>query len=474
MIDEKTSLPEVFCQRMQELLGEEAEEFFASYDKEREFGLRYNPLKFKSKCEFEERLLKELGYSLSPVPWCAEGYYYDGQMQPGKHPWHEAGAYYIQEPSAMSAVEMLEAMPGDKICDLCAAPGGKTTQIAGKMQGKGLLVSNEFYGSRAKVLAQNVERLGIANAVVLNEPTGHLAEVFPEFFDKILVDAPCSGEGMFRKEPQAIQEWSLDNVALCARRQQEILGHAAGMLKSGGVLVYSTCTFAPEENEQNICHFLEMHPEFSLVKSYRLWPHKLRGEGHFLARLKKDGIADEERTISREEMTRKHRQRRQVSKDKERVRVEGAVASFRKFQEEALRIDVEERMSGKYVLFAEELYLLPEQMIELSGLKVVRAGLHLGTCKKNRFEPSHALAMHLHPEEAKQCVDLAGGCEDGKTWDAVGSNEAVRYLHGETISCDCRQRGWTLVCVDGLSLGWGKAQNGIVKNHYPKGLRICY
>ena len=190
MIKDKINLPEAFCSRMHELLGNEAEEFFASYSKEREYGLRYNPLKFKSKLEFEEKQQKELGYSLSPVPWCAEGYYYDGQLQPGKHPWHEAGAYYIQEPSAMSAAELLGAMPGEIICDLCAAPGGKTTQIAGKMQRKGLLVSNEFYSSRAKVLAQNVERLGIANTVVVNEPTGHLAEVFPAFFDRILVDAP--------------------------------------------------------------------------------------------------------------------------------------------------------------------------------------------------------------------------------------------------------------------------------------------
>lgn len=462
MIKEKTDLPEAFCQRMRGLLGDEAEEFFASYTKERTYGLRYNPLKFKTKHEFEEKLYKELGYLLSPVSWCAEGYYYDGQMQPGRHPWHEAGAYYIQEPSAMSAVELLGAMPGEIICDLCAAPGGKTTQIAGKMQGQGLLVSNEFYSSRAKALAQNVERLGIANAVVLNEPTGHLAEVFPQFFDRILVDAPCSGEGMFRKEPQAVQEWSLDNVALCAGRQQDILGHAAKMLKPKGVLVYSTCTFAPEENEQNICRFLEMHPEFSLDKSCRLWPHKLRGEGHFLARLKKNALADEEGKVSEDNMAGKQMQKRRAFRNKENVRVEMAAAGFRKFQEEALRIDLQEKLCGRHVLFADELYLLPEQMIALSGLKVVRAGLHLGTCKKNRFEPAHALAMYLQPEEAKQCVDLAA------------SSEAVRYLHGETVSCDSELKGWALVCVDGLSLGWGKAHSGIVKNHYPKGLRICY
>ncbi len=500
MTNEKIKLPEAFCQRMQGLLGLEAEEFFSSYESGREYGLRYNPLKFTSQREFEQKLRKELGYRLSPVPWCAQGYYYREEEQPGKHPWHEAGAYYIQEPSAMSAVELLEVLPGDTVCDLCAAPGGKTTQIAGKMQGQGMLVSNEFYAGRAKILAQNVERLGIANTVVLNESTEHLAQVFPEFFDKILVDAPCSGEGMFRKEPQAVDEWSLDNVALCARRQQEILGHAAEMLKPGGVIVYSTCTFAPEENEQNIGYFLQEHPEFSLetaaageqyfshglpglecssedatcnhanlqnirtkelTKTYRLWPHKLRGEGHFLARLRKDGM-DEEAQASMGKIAGKCREKRRSVKDKGAVRIEAAAAAYYKFQEETLRIDLPERLCGRYVLFAEELYMLPEAMKDLSGLKVVRAGLHLGACKKNRFEPSHALALYLHQKEAKRCVDLAD------------YSEAWKYLHGETVSCDTAQKGWTLVCVDGLSLGWGKAHNGVVKNHYPKGLRICY
>lgn len=500
MTNEDIKLPEAFCQRMQQLLGEEAEEFFQSYESRREYGLRYNPLKFTSQREFEEKYLQELGYELSPVPWCAQGYYYKEEEQPGKQPWHEAGAYYIQEPSAMSAVELLGVLPGDTVCDLCAAPGGKTSQIAGKMQGKGLLVSNEFYAGRAKILSQNVERLGIANTVVFNESTEHLAQVFPQFFDRILVDAPCSGEGMFRKDPQAVQEWSTDNVTLCARRQQKILEHAVEMLKPGGVLVYSTCTFAPEENELNIGRFIQEHQEMSLetaevgeryfshglqklecssagekcsradlqnicteelTKTYRLWPYKLRGEGHFLALMRKERMKEEER-VSGEETAGKRRQKRRLAKNKETVKIEMAAADFLKFQETALRIDLQERCSGRYVLFAEELYLLPEGMKELSGLKVVRAGLHLGTCKKNRFEPSHALALYLHQEEAKRCVDLAG------------CSEAVRYLHGETVSCDSAQKGWTLVCVNGLSLGWGKAHNGVVKNHYPKGLRVCY
>lgn len=474
MIDGCKQLPGVFCERMQELLGKEAEDFFSSYQKEREYGLRYNPLKFESQQDFEKKVMWEPEWNLSSVPWCVEGYYYEPGEHPGRHPWHEAGAYYIQEPSAMSAVEMLDVQPKMKICDLCAAPGGKTTQIAGKMQGHGLLVSNEYFASRAKVLAQNVERMGIANTVVLNESTEYLAEKFAEFFDRILVDAPCSGEGMFRKDPQAVQEWSLENVCVCAERQQQILSHAAEMLKPGGVLVYSTCTFAAEENEQCIQHFLEHHAEFSLEPSeigeryfshgqdvcadlesggtYRLWPHKLRGEGHFVARLRKAGNWNEETGG-------KHRR---GMKKKETTEVAAAVSAFRDFQAQALRIDLEEKLSGRYVLFSDNLYLLPEGMPELSGLKVVRAGLHLGTCKKNRFEPSHALALYLHQDEAMQRVELSL------------EKEALKYLHGETVSCDSGQKGWTLVCVDGLSLGWGKVQNGIVKNHYPKGLRICY
>lgn len=497
-------LPEAFCQRMRELLGEEAEDFFGSYQREREYGLRYNPLKCKCTNIFEEKQNRELGWNLAPVPWCVGGYYYKPKYQPGRHPWHEAGVYYIQEPSAMSAVELLDVRPGQKICDLCAAPGGKTTQIAGKLRGQGLLVSNEFYGNRAKILAQNVERMGIANTVVLNESTEHLAQVFVEFFDRILVDAPCSGEGMFRKEPEAIQEWSLENVALCAGRQQEILDHAAEMLKPGGVLVYSTCTFAPEENERCLCRFLECHPEFSVetseigeeyfshgqaawavsegssaevwmqqtAKSYRLWPHKLHGEGHFAARLKKAGSLDGEENADQDKPAEKRRRKSRGARSQEAARMEAAVSDFRKFQEETLQINLEETLPGRYVLFSEQLYLLPAGMPEPDGLKVVRAGLHLGACKKNRFEPSHALAMYLHPEEVRQSVELSQGA--GKTEEAETYGEALKYLHGETVACDRGQKGWTLVCVDGFSAGWGKAQNGVVKNHYPKGLRIQY
>lgn len=479
---------------MRQLLGAEAEAFFRSYENGRAYGLRYNPLKFESGEIFEKRISQVTGWELAAVPWCAEGYYYQPSCQPGKHPWHEAGAYYIQEPSAMSAVELLGAEPGEKILDLCGAPGGKTTQIAGKMQGQGLLVSNEFYGNRAKILAQNVERMGIANTVVLNESAERLAQRFPQFFDRILVDAPCSGEGMFRKDPQAAQEWSLQHVEMCALRQREILSQAADLLKPGGVLVYSTCTFEPRENEGCMAWFLHEYPEFSLQraecaepyfsagraewtdpgadgvktqvqeqelkKTYRLWPHKLQGEGHFAARLKKAGDLREQENLLQAAVFRTGKRASKSGQNGQDARLKEAVSSFREFEEKVLRIKLGTERQ-KYVLFSEQLYLLPEEMPSLEGVKVLRAGLHLGTCKKNRFEPSHALALHLCPGQSQNFVELT-------------ENEPLKYLHGETVSCDSGQKGWTLVCMAGLPLGWGKAQNRMVKNHYPKGLRICY
>lgn len=467
-------LPEKFCERMKTLLGKEYEQFIASYQEERVYGLRYNSLKFSSKEEFEKKVKEEAKLDLKPVSWCEEGYYYFPRQQPGRHPWHEGGAYYIQEPSAMSAVELLGVQAGERICDLCGAPGGKTTQIAGKLQGRGLLVANEFYSSRAKILSQNVERMGIANAVVLNESTEHLREKFVQFFDRILVDAPCSGEGMFRKEPEAAEQWSAENVKLCAKRQGQILEDAAVMLKPGGVLVYSTCTFSPEENEMCISSFLQKHKEFTIMPderaarefhraradwtaektkcnvedTYRLWPHKLKGEGHYIARLIKDGLNHEAGTNDI--------YRRKYVKTNIR---ESDLKDYREFEKKVLKVRLDEKIEGEYVLFGEQLYLVPREMLDLKGWKLERAGLHLGTNKKNRFEPAHALAMYLKQDEVQQSIQC---------------NEPLKYLHGETVTCDVRQKGWSLICVDGISIGWGKAQNGVVKNHYPKGLRICY
>lgn len=277
-------LPQDFLERMEKMLGQEYPAFLAGYEKEPKHSLRMNPLKGTDKTAYAW-----CPFLTGQVEWEPNGYYYENDAQPGKHPYHEAGLYYIQEASAMAPVRLLKAEPGERILDLCAAPGGKTTQIAADMQGQGLLVCNEIHPARAKILSENVERMGIANALVLNETPSRLAERFEEYFDRILVDAPCSGEGMFRKNESACQEWSLDNVTLCAARQDEILDMAAGMLRPGGRLVYSTCTFSEEENEGSIHRFVERHPEFLISETIRLWPHKVNGEGHFAAVLVKEG-----------------------------------------------------------------------------------------------------------------------------------------------------------------------------------------
>jgi len=315
-----SQLPEDFLNRMKDMMGEDYDRFLEGYEGIRYSAFRINPLKAELGRFLEQTKEMQDFASTGEVAWEKNGIYYNREESfPGKHPFHEAGVYYIQEPSAMAPVPFLEAEPGEKILDLCAAPGGKSTQIAGYLQNSGLLVANEIHPQRARILSENVERMGIGNCLVTNETPDKLAQVFPGFFDKILVDAPCSGEGMFRKNENAGEEWSLENVKLCAQRQEEILDCAAEMLKKGGRLVYSTCTFAPAENEEGICAFLDRHPEFSVEnisaeavpeglvygKHYegerkgeaddrlnaclRIWPHLAHGEGHFLAVLHKNG-----------------------------------------------------------------------------------------------------------------------------------------------------------------------------------------
>ena len=444
-------LPVDFERRMRDMLGVEYDTFIETYNEDRAYGIRYNPLKI-SRADFE-RVVKA---ATERIPWAEEGYYYNPDMQPGKAVLHEAGAYYIQEPSAMSAAELLDIKEGDVVCDLCAAPGGKSTQIAGKLNGTGMLVANEFYGSRAKILSQNIERMGIRNAVVLNESTEHMAELFPEFFDKVMVDAPCSGEGMFRKDVEARGEWSEEQVKICAERQANILDNAAKLVKSGGVMVYSTCTFSREENEDTVRAFLERNTDFyidcpsihdRLVSAgvaeqegmYRLLPHRLKGEGHFAVRLAKREAEDCE--------NKKEYRRRLISGTKRKEDIK----YYKEFAKTALNAEP----SGEYVMFGDSLYIVPEMMIELKGIKVERAGLKLGCNKKNRFEPDHALALSLKPEEVRQVTELL---------------EPEKYLRGETVECEY-DKGWTLVTVNNIPLGWGKAQNGTLKNHYPKGLR---
>lgn len=478
------ALPEAFTVRMKKLLGEEYTAFLNSYQNRKVQGLRFNPLKGTQE-ELAARYMDRFG--LRPVAWCREGYYYDGQTRPGKSPCHEAGIYYIQEPSAMAVVSLLDPRPGERVLDLCAAPGGKTTQAAGRLLGEGLLVSNEIHPARARILAQNVERMGIKNAVVTNEDSGKLRACFPAFFDKIIVDAPCSGEGMFRKDEQSRAEWSLDHIALCVGRQQEILDNAAAMLKPGGQLVYSTCTFAPEEDEDGIARFLERHPEFSIVEgkqlpglsngrpewaeslcpdlehTFRIWPHLAEGEGHYLALLQKaeeeiEMPSDMSKGPRKKEKDRK-KSGSEFCRDKAGISVlrDWMKSSFTKnFWKEWEAPDWEERL----LLYGEQIYLLPPEMPSLQGMKVLRPGLHLGTLKKNRLEPAHALALALKPGQVRLSLNL----------DSQESRVRA-YLSGQTLTVPEMENGWVLICTDGCSLGWAKAVSGTLKNHYPKGLR---
>ena len=427
-------LPEAFLNRMRAQLGDEFDAYLASLERPRAVALRFNPLKGEA---------LTLPFIQAGVPWEPNGYYYDPETRPGLHPYHDAGVYYLQEASAMSAVALLDPQPGERIADLCSAPGGKSTQIAGRMQGEGFLLCNEWSPKRAKILSQNIERLGVANAMVTNETVDRLACKLPGYFDRVLIDAPCSGEGMFRKEEAAITDWSEDTVAMCARRQAEILDAGANLLRPGGRLVYSTCTFAPAENEDTIAAFLERHPEFHLEDvdapwftkvgrgQFRLWPHKLLGEGHFAAVLRKAGDEPAEGTPCPGEKLPKE------------------WLSFAK----ELEITLPE---GKAIRFGPNLYWAPADLPDLKGIKVLRPGLELGEVKKDRFEPAHGLALWL-----KNCANTLSLPAD--------SEDLRRYLHGEVLPCG--KRGWCLVQVDGYSLGWGKADGNTLKNHYPKGLR---
>ena len=427
-------LPEAFLQRMEAQLGSEYPAFLESLERPRAVALRFNPMK-------GERPV--LPFVREPVPWEPEGFYYDPETRPGLHVYHEAGVYYLQEASAMAPVALLDPKPGERVCDLCAAPGGKTTQIAGRMLGRGFLVCNEINPKRAKILSRNIERMGVANALVTNEHPETLASRFPGFFDRVLVDAPCSGEGMFRKEEAAVTDWSQETVQMCARRQREILDSAARLVRPGGRLVYSTCTFAPEEDEETVAAFLEAHPEFTPEPveapwfvpgenaSYRMWPHKLLGEGHFAAVLRKtQGESGEVPACPGGKCPK-------------------AWESFAK----ELDITLPE---GKAVSFGQSLYWAPMELPELNRLKVLRPGLELGTERKGRFEPAHALALWL-----KTCAVAESFPPE--------SPEMKAYLHGDVVPSG--KKGWCLVQAGGYAIGWGKGDGSVLKNHYPKGLR---
>jgi len=453
-------LPPAFLERMARLLSDEYPLFLATYQSQRIDGLRVNELKVRP-----EALINSLPVDLSPIEWCPSGFAIPPDAALGRHPYHAAGLYYLQDPSAMAVAEVLAPQPGERVLDLCAAPGGKATHIASLMRGQGFLMANDIHHRRARTLAENLERWGVRNAVISSESPDRLAERFPAFFDRVLVDAPCSGEGMFRRSDSARADWSPKHIRGCALRQREILASAARMVRSGGWLCYATCTFAPEENEGVIAHFLRRHPDFemaeplrfpsfdrghpewlddpglaplSLERAIRLWPHRAPGEGHFIALM--------------------HRVKGEAAPPEPAPAVKSPPVARRLFADfchRYLTIEVEGHLS----LADTHLYLRPPGLPDLSGLRVLRLGWWLGTIRRGRFEPSHALALALRQKEACLTLNLS-----------ADQPEVYAYLRGEPLRYP-GDDGWLLVTVDGHPLGWGKRVRGIVKNHYPKGLR---
>lgn len=421
---------ERYSERMRAQLGDEFAAYAACLGGAPARGIRVNTLKLSP-----QEFCAAAPFPLEPVPWEASGFYIE-EEKPGKSPLHDAGLFYVQEPSAMCAAPLLAAAPGERVLDLCSAPGGKGTQLAQAMRGQGILVLNEKMPDRARILLQNVERMGVTNAVVTCADPAALADRFEGYFDKILVDAPCSGEGMLRKEAAAAAEWSEQNVLMCADRQAKILESAARMLAPGGALVYSTCTFSREEDEDNAARFAAAHPDFVKCEEIKLYPHRVRGEGHYAVRF--TCAAGERRIFRPAKFTADRR----------------AVAAWRAFAADFL--DPAALPQGQLASFGEALCLLPPGLFALDGLKVLRAGLALGTFRGGRFEPAHAFALALPRAAFARAYD----CSD---------EEIARYLRGEELEAE--GKGWCAVCCRGYPVGLGKLAGGRLKNHYPKGLR---
>lgn len=423
----RIELPAQFIERMKERLGKNFPAFFKTYEAPPVKGLRVNTLKISA-----EEFLKISPFPLTPVPWEPSAFYYEGERA-GAHPYHSAGLFYCQEPSATLPAALLKAERGERVLDLCAAPGGKATQLAAAMEGEGLLVANEYDYARARILSENIERLGIQNAAVTSADPARLASRFPAFFDKILVDAPCSGEGMFKKEEGALLHWSEANVRGCAARQKNILESAVSMLCGGGRLVYSTCTFSFEENEEQAEALLSRHKELELVEMRRLYPHEVRGEGQFAAVFEKRG---EERLSPKPFIA---------------ARNGAAEKAFSAFFRELYGLSPEGTV---HTLGDGRMLLLPEELPEL-GVTALRLGLEVGSWDGKIFRPAHALA--IAGRGALKTVELS-------------NEECGGYLRGELLFRSV-ENGWYVVRTNGFPLGWAKAVNGTLKNHYPKYLR---
>ncbi len=435
-------LPTEFGREIEKMLGTEAPAFFASMEAPPSLALRINPARPTATDAARE-------FIDGQVPWEPRGHYLRPGARPGAGIAHAAGAFYLQEASAMVSAAILDAAPGERILDLCAAPGGKSTQIAAALGGAGLLISNEPEPGRAKVLAANLERMGVRNAAVTNAYPDALAARWPGYFDAVLCDAPCSGEGMFRRDPDSRAEWQPGSPAGCAKRQAEILDRAAELLRPGGRLVYSTCTFNRQENEETIAAFLERHPDFapedfdlpgignSVDGMIRAWPHRVRGDGHFAAKLRKAGAAP-------------RREAPAFRNDRE------ALVFVDRLEQEVCALP--DGLKARLVRLGDYLYAIPAECPETRGLKLASAGVCLLRIGRSHIEPAHALAMALDVNDARRRMDL-------------DDSQARRYLAGEALACD-GPKGWTLICWRGMALGWGKASNGQMKNHLPKGLRL--
>lgn len=461
-------LPVEFINKYKQLLGNEAAEFLASFDQPVEKGFRINPLKYQGQLHEHD--------TAHPIDYSQWGYY--GKVN-GKSIDHQSGLVYSQEPSAMLVGEIARPKPGQKVLDLCAAPGGKTTYLASFMDQEGLLVSNEINRGRAKILAENVERFGIQNAIVLNESPDRMESRFEKYFDVIVVDAPCSGEGMFRKDPNAINYWNIDYPAECANRQREILKSAMQMLAPNGTLVYSTCTFAPEEDEQIIAWLLDQYPTLSmgtvkktdsmddgrpewadgnpeLSKAVRLFPHHFRGEGHFMAKLINNAIDD---VPAKRPVKLSKKNKKKAKKVPTDSLSKAQLQLWRDFAANFLKNP--DYFEEKHLIVQKDHLYYQTIPVDLSGLRYIKPGLELGTFKKNRFEPNQSLLMALKTTDFKQLAPIA-------------EEDWSKYVHGDVLTTNLSYKGWVAVAVDNTVVGPGKLSQGTIKNFYPKGLRLNF
>lgn len=470
------NLPDIFLKEMKSLLGSDYNEFIKTYDEPKYSGLRINKLKIANE-EFESVYKSKLSeMELSPIPWCPSGYYYNDATRPAKSPYYNAGLYYIQEPSAMSPVEFLDIHENMKVLDLCSAPGGKTTQIASKLNNTGILVTNDISNQRIKAVLRNVEMQGISNALITNTSPQKLAPVFEEYFDRILLDVPCSGEGMFRKDPDLIKTYDNsreENPGM----QKAILPFAADMLRVGGLMMYSTCTFNLEENEKQILEFLDNNQNFKAIKlptlhgftqgyelteSARLFPHKIHGEGHFLCLLQKTSKQSEMTEDScGNEFGKPEKLSSKNIKDKHSLKSKyldrkSLPQEYLDFEKNEMDIEIE----GNFILENGKIYKELDLKTQLKGIKIVRNGLYMGEIKGKSFSPSPAFIMAMKKSHFKNTLDLEADDEN-----------LIKYLKCETIFVDAKD-GFTIICVDGHPLGYGKVKDGTLKNYYNKNWRI--